>query len=118
MPQKHPERGSTNIVFRQQHRLSKMNALETRQTPRGYVLLAASLTVRGASRGRRVLIRNLSSLGMQVKGDFDAQEGEGVEIDFGRAGKANGIVVWCDGHVSGLKLEQAIEPSEFRKAAI
>lgn len=55
---------------------------------------------------------------MQVKGDFNARQGEGVEVDFERAGKANGIVVWCDGHVSGLKLEQAIEPSEFRKAAI
>lgn len=61
-PQKRPERGSANIVFRQQHRLSKMNALETRQTPRGHVLLAASITVRGAFEGRRVLIRNLSRL--------------------------------------------------------
>lgn len=93
-----------------------MSTLETRETRRERVLMFANVALESSSEQHRVRIRDMSAHGVQVEGDLGAEPGEQVEIDFGAAGKATGVVARRDGTVLGLKLDGAIEPDAIRRA--
>ena len=95
-----------------------MSPLETRQVTRERVLMLANVTIANEPEHHRVRIRDLSAQGVQAEGDVGAHPGVQVEIDFGAAGKARGVVAWRDGTVLGLELEHEIEPDVVRRAII
>lgn len=93
-----------------------MNAVETRQHRRERVLMFAQVTLGSGPEQHRVRIRDLSAHGVQIEGDIDAHLGELVQIDFGEAGKATGVIARLDDKVFGLNLDEAIEPDAVRRA--
>lgn len=80
--------------------------LDRRDSPRGAVMLAA--TVHDAGQSGAVKVRNLSSSGALVEGE--ALPRAGASVLFGRNGQLlRSHVVWADGSRGGIRFDQPLE---------
>lgn len=80
---------------------------DRRRSPRGTVMLTA--TVHHDATSEAVKVRNLSASGALVEGE--TLPAMGATVVFGRSNLLlRGHVVWVEGHRSGVRFEQPVDP--------